>query len=190
MLLVFLMHHALPHLRGPTFALSRLHAKAHSAISCAQRTNKKQSQRQVGSGDSPCVDLYTNQIVRYEDAFLIFPSAYYHHRHTDPPNAPPASAGKGNDGVLAVRLAYARTPTDEFSYLNPAEPEAEWIPRGQGRFLPADWRFVGGFDAGYVHSLFYMLTLAHSLTSHSSSSSCFDHHSPLTLALELFTHWH
>lgn len=108
------------------------------------------AQTRVGSGDSACVDLYTNQMVRYEDVFLVFPSAYYHWPSTDPPNAPPASGGKGNDGVLAVRLAAARSPTAPFTFVDPAEPAAEWIPRGAGQFVPGDWRFVGAWDAGHV----------------------------------------
>lgn len=108
------------------------------------------NQSHVGSLDSSCVDLYTSAIVRYEDVFLIFPSAYYHFRHTDPERAPASSRGKGNDGVLAVRLAWARSSTDHFSYVDPLIPEAEWIPRGRGRFLVDDWRFVGDYDAGHV----------------------------------------
>jgi hypothetical protein len=101
-----------------------------------------------GDTDSACVDLYTSALVLYEDVYLAFPSAYYHFRHTDPPRAPPSSMGKGNDGVLAVRLAWGRNSTANFSYL--AEPEAEWIPRGVGRFIPEDWRFVGEFDSGHT----------------------------------------
>ena len=140
------------------------------------------NQSRAGSGDSACVDLYTSALVRYEDVMLMFPSAYYHFRHTDPPNAPAASAGRGNDGVLSVRLAYARAPPPPpptprakslssssssissspdkghssssfpgpFSYVDAAQPAAEWLPRGAGRFLVDDWRFDGQFDAGHV----------------------------------------
>jgi hypothetical protein len=54
---------------------------------------------------------YTAQTVRYESHFLAFPSAYYHFPATDPPNAPNASGGKGNDGVLEARLV-GETPID------------------------------------------------------------------------------
>ena len=153
------------------------------------------NQSRQGSGDSACVDLYTSALVRYEDVFLAFPSAYFHHRHTDPPTAPNSSAGRGNDGVLSVRLAYARAPSTTidnstsgttidttpvrssfvpgpFSYVNPAEPAAEWIPRGSGQFVAEDWRFVGSFDAGHVF-------MTRGLLKHSSVSQQQQCHGPM-----------
>eukprot|EP00040_Diaphanoeca_grandis_P018785 m.98847 g.98847 ORF g.98847 m.98847 type:complete len:545 (+) comp27106_c0_seq2:119-1753(+) len=103
--------------------------------------------------DSPCLDLYTNQMVRYEDMLLVFPSAYYHFPSTDPPNAPNKSAGKGNDGVLAVRLAYSVDGGNSFTYVGAAQdtaPNSEWIPRGRGTFNAELWRFEGDWDAGHV----------------------------------------
>ena len=109
----------------------------------------------------PCEDLYTSQTVRYENLLLMFPSLYSHFRSSDPPTAPNGSSGKGNDGVLDIRLAAARSGKP-FAFVEHGTSsnttDTSWMPRGQGTFLPPSWRFVGDFDAGHVFMTRGLLT--------------------------------
>ena len=98
----------------------------------------------IKSDDDMPAQLCTAQTVRHE--------AYYHFPSTDPPNAPKACAGKGNDGVLEARLASSRTGLGDFKFVGAADerrPDA-WLPRGRGTFDTDFWRFHGDFDAGHV----------------------------------------
>eukprot|EP00041_Stephanoeca_diplocostata_P020863 m.474977 g.474977 ORF g.474977 m.474977 type:complete len:582 (+) comp21686_c0_seq1:27-1772(+) len=100
--------------------------------------------------DDACTDLYDSQTVRYENLLLMFPSAYHHWRHTDPPNAPTGSAGKGNDGILETYLAASdATMPHAFSFVGNGTT-VPWLSRGDGTFDNATWRFSGDFDAGHV----------------------------------------
>lgn len=116
---------------------------------CFNRTERPR--RAIGFPPPPvssCVDLYTSNVVRYEDHLLGFPSAYYHFRHEDPPVAVRAgsSSGLGNDGVLEVWMISSRDGLN-FSYLAGSTSPA-FVPRGVGRFSTSHWRFAGQFDAG------------------------------------------
>ena len=61
-------------------------------------------------GDSPCVDIYTNQVVRYEGHYLAFPGAYEH--FPEPPNWP-----VGNDGWYDTRILHSADGATNWSYI-------------------------------------------------------------------------
>ena len=72
--------------------------------------------------DSPCVDIYTNQVVIYEGVYLAFPGAYEH--FPEPPSWP-----VGNDGWYDTRVLFSADGKSNWSYI--AGDRGSFMARGQ-----------------------------------------------------------
>ena len=72
--------------------------------------------------DSPCVDIYTNQVVIYEGVYLAFPGAYEH--FPAPPRWP-----VGNDGWYDTRVLFSADGQSNWSYI--AGDRGSFMARGQ-----------------------------------------------------------
>jgi hypothetical protein len=97
------------------------------------------------SEDPGCMDLYTSNAMRYEDAVLSFPTPFQHSPAT---GVYPDGRQVGSDGTLWTRIAASRDPTVASSLKYVGGDRSPWISRGDGVFDNISKTFSGEWDAG------------------------------------------
>ena len=94
--------------------------------------------------DSPCVDIYTNQIVIYEGVYLAFPGAYEH--FPEPPAWPVSNDGWYDTRILASRNGatnWSYVANDRGSFMGRGHADAPPLPASSGCLNcsdPRTWR--------------------------------------------------
>lgn len=135
--------------QGLSLDVRRVGRCVFSKLSSWNCTNNETSNMVVtfDAVDPPCTDVYTNGATRYPTAVgraggntteaaapppavILALAAFYTHLDF-------GDTGYANDGWVDTRFLFARTPADNFSYVDAPRARAPWLPRGTQRCLPS-----------------------------------------------------